>query len=93
MRMLDYAKFGVSNLFFFSKVIEENFWGVDPLPSLVKEKRYLNEKNLTHGRVMATISKFSPQFFEGYRYMYLKIAWYLKTYIDTNSSIDFEKLH
>ena len=28
-----------------------------------------------------------------YRYMYLKKAWYLKTYIDTNSSIDFEKLH
>ena len=28
-----------------------------------------------------------------YRYMYLKIAWHLKTYIDTNSSIDFEKLH
>ena len=25
--------------------------------------------------------------------MYLKIAWHLKTYIDTNSSIDFEKLH
>ena len=28
-----------------------------------------------------------------YRYMYLKKAWYLKTYIETNSSIDFEKLH
>ena len=28
-----------------------------------------------------------------YRYMYLKKAWYLKTYIDTNSFIDFEKLH
>ena len=28
-----------------------------------------------------------------YRYMYLKIAWHLKTYIDTNSSIEFEKLH
>ena len=28
-----------------------------------------------------------------YRYMYLRKAWYLKTYIDTNSSIDFEKLH
>ena len=27
---------------------------------------YLNEKNLTHGRVMATISKFSPQIFETY---------------------------
>ena len=25
--------------------------------------------------------------------MYLEIAWHLKTYIDTNSSIDFEKLH
>ena len=25
--------------------------------------------------------------------MYLKIAWHLKTYIDTNSSKDFEKLH
>ena len=29
----------------------------------------------------------------GYRYMYLKKAWYLKTYKDTNSSKDFEKLH
>ena len=27
---------------------------------------YLNEKNLIHGRVMATISKFSPQIFETY---------------------------
>ena len=27
-------------------------------------KRYLNDKNLTHGRVMSTISKFSPQIFE-----------------------------
>ena len=29
-------------------------------------ERYLNEKNLIHGRVMATISKFSPQIFETY---------------------------
>ena len=29
-------------------------------------KRYLNEKNLIHGRIMATISKFSPQIFETY---------------------------
>ena len=29
-------------------------------------KPYLNEKNLIHGRVMATISKFSPQIFETY---------------------------
>ena len=29
-------------------------------------KRYLNEKNLIHGRVMATISKFSPQIFDTY---------------------------
>ena len=29
-------------------------------------KRYLNEKNLIQGRVMATISKFSPQIFETY---------------------------
>ena len=29
-------------------------------------KRYLNEKNLIHGRVMAMISKFSPQVFETY---------------------------
>ena len=27
-------------------------------------KRYQNEKNLIHGRVMATISKLSPQIFE-----------------------------
>ena len=31
--------------------------------------------------------------FHNYRYMYLKIARHLKTYIDANSSIDFEKLH
>ena len=29
-------------------------------------KCYLNEKNVIHGRVMATISKFSPQIFETY---------------------------
>ena len=29
-------------------------------------KRYLNEKNLMHGQVMAMISKFSPQIFETY---------------------------
>ena len=29
-------------------------------------KRCLNEKNLIHGRVVATISKFSPQIFETY---------------------------
>ena len=29
-------------------------------------KRYLNEKYLTHSRVMTTISKFSPQIFETY---------------------------
>ena len=29
-------------------------------------KGYLNEKNLMHGRVMATISKFSPQIFGTY---------------------------
>ena len=29
-------------------------------------KCYLNEKNLIHGRVTATISKFSPQIFETY---------------------------
>ena len=29
-------------------------------------KRYLNEKNLIHDRVMATISKFSSQIFETY---------------------------
>ena len=29
-------------------------------------KYYLNEKNLTHGRVTTTISKFSPQIFETY---------------------------
>ena len=29
-------------------------------------KCYLNEKNLIHGRVTATISKFSPQIFEMY---------------------------
>ena len=29
-------------------------------------KRFLNEKNLINGRVMATISKLSPQIFETY---------------------------
>ena len=29
-------------------------------------KCYLNEKNLIHGRITATISKFSPQIFETY---------------------------
>ena len=29
-------------------------------------KRHLSEKNLIHGRVMATISKFSPPIFETY---------------------------
>ena len=29
-------------------------------------KRYLNEKNLIHGREMAAISKFGPQIFETY---------------------------
>ena len=29
-------------------------------------KHYLNEKNLIHGQVMATTSKFSPQIFEIY---------------------------
>ena len=29
-------------------------------------KRYLNEKKLIHGRVMATSSKFSPKIFETY---------------------------
>ena len=29
-------------------------------------KYYLNEKNLIHGRVTATISKFSPQIFDTY---------------------------
>ena len=29
-------------------------------------KRHLSEKNLIHGGVMATISKFSPQIFETY---------------------------
>ena len=36
------------------------------LYSVIALKRYLNERNLIHGRVMATISKFSPQIFETY---------------------------
>ena len=28
-----------------------------------------------------------------YRYMYLKKAWYLKIYIDTDSSVNFKRLH
>ena len=47
-------------------------------------KRYLNEKHLIHGRVMATISKFSPLIFETYfrsvkgfaSYRYLKFTVY-----------------
>ena len=34
--------------------------------SVTALKRYLNEENLIHGRVMATISKFSPQIFQTY---------------------------
>ena len=37
---LDYAKIGVSNLFLFPKVIEENLWGLSS-PSLVKEGLHL----------------------------------------------------
>ena len=37
-----------------------NFYSVRAL------KRYLNERNLMHGQVTATISKFSPQIFETY---------------------------
>ena len=36
--------------------------------SLRALERYLNEENLIHGRVMATISKFGPQTFETYFY-------------------------
>ena len=28
-----------------------------------------------------------------YRYMYLKKAWYLKTYMDSSGSITYQKLH
>ena len=38
-------------------------------------KRYLNEKNLIHGRVMATTSKFSPQIFESY-FNFIRIRAY-----------------
>ena len=39
---------------------------------------YPNEKNLTHGRVMATVSKFSPQIFETYfntKFKFLEMLW------------------
>ena len=36
------------------------------LYSVIAFKRYLNEKNLAHGREIATISKFSAQVFETY---------------------------
>ena len=36
------------------------------LYSVRASKRFLNEKNLMHGRVMATISKLSQQIFETY---------------------------
>ena len=35
-------------------------------------KRYRSEKNLIHGRVMATISKFSQQIFETYFNLFRK---------------------
>ena len=43
-------------------------------------KCYLNEKNLLHGRVTATISKFSPHIFERYfnlkqPYCFNKVHW------------------
>ena len=37
-------------------------------------KCYLNEKNLIHGRVTATISKFSPQIFETYFRLYGRLT-------------------
>ena len=37
-------------------------------------KCYLNEENLIHGRVTATISKFSPQIFETYFRLYLRLT-------------------
>ena len=38
-------------------------------------KCYLNEKTLTHGRVTATISKFSPQIFETYFRCKIKVLY------------------
>ena len=57
-------------------------------------KRYLNEKNLIHGRVMATISKLSPQVFETYfRFVQVHIRlltgseYFSKTGSDTFRSV------
>ena len=56
--------------------------GVGTKP-LVPEGLNFSSKNYRLVFILSTI----------YRYMYLKIGWHLKTYIDTNSSTDFEKLH
>ena len=53
------------------------------------EDRHNRELTFISLSIMIGIGAFSKY----YRYMYLKKAWYLKTYIDTNSSIDFEILH
>ena len=57
-------------------------------------KCYLNEKNLIHGQIMATISKFSPQIFETYfRGTSLRICtWRCVTFLSLAVPIKLEVL-
>ena len=82
IRNRQYTEFHVSNFWsrrslgrksrFFSPLgfdVETNSDNTTPnikLYLLRALKRYLDEKNLIHGRAMATISKFSPLIFEMY---------------------------
>ena len=68
------------NLRFFSPLgfdVQDHKTQKVKLYSVKALKRYLDEKNLIHGRVMATISKFSPQIFEMY-FNQMEISLYLR---------------
>ena len=45
------------------------------LCSVIALKRYRNQKNLIHGREMATISKFGPQIFETYFKVFVSLYY------------------
>ena len=53
------SRFEAQSVFYY-RISKIKFYSVRAL------KCYLNEKNLIHGQVAATISKFGPQIFETY---------------------------
>ena len=61
--------------------------------SYALETKVRNPIDGTTSRCARSDGKRFGIYYRHYRYMYLKMAWHLKTYIDSNSSIDFEKLH